>query len=412
MKRAVLFALLAVPAFGCGDAPSTGTPGSGGGAGTASAGSGGASGVAGTGGAAGASGPGGAAGTGGGVAGAAAQRGGGAAARSATGGQRGRGRERGRGRLGRRHGRRGRCRRRWRGRAAGGAGGVAGGGRGGAPPAGRAARPSTFPPTTTRADTVISTGWKHLRMDNSGAPATAFDDTAWASVTLPHTWNATDGQDGGSNYYRGIGWYRRHYTLPASAAGKRDLPAVRRRQHRRGRLRQRHDGRHASRRLRALSLRRDRGDDARQRQRHRRDGVERRGQRRRAAERRLHVLRRPLPRRPRARHRAGPRRRAGFRLARRLPQPDQRQRHRPPPWGRAFACATIRRRPRRSTVDTVVVRADGTIAARLSASSSVPAGASQLLSASTAFPNPHLWNGVADPYLYTVYAEVRVGGDA
>ena len=49
----------------------------------------------------------------------------------------------------------------------------------------------------------------------------AFDDSSWASVTLPHTWNATDGQDGGNNYYRGIGWYRRHYTLPASAAGKR-----------------------------------------------------------------------------------------------------------------------------------------------------------------------------------------------
>src|SRR4029453_16113499 len=62
------------------------------------------------------------------------------------------------------------------------------------------------------------------------------------------------------------------------------------------------------------------------------------------------------------------------------------------------------------TVDSVVVRADGTVAARLSASGSVSANASQLLSASAAFPNPHLWNGVADPYLYTVYAEVRVGG--
>ena len=58
-------------------------------------------------------------------------------------------------------------------------------------------------------------------MDNSGASATAFNDSSWASVNLPHTWNATDGQDGGNNYYRGIGWYRRHYTLPASAAGKR-----------------------------------------------------------------------------------------------------------------------------------------------------------------------------------------------
>ena len=56
------------------------------------------------------------------------------------------------------------------------------------------------------------------------------------------------------------------------------------------------------------------------------------------------------------------------------------------------------------------MRADGTIAARLSATGSVAAGATQPLAATAAFPNPHLWNGVADPYLYTVYAEVRVGG--
>ena len=91
---------------------------------------------------------------------------------------------------------------------------------------------------------------------------------------------------------------------------------------------------------------------------------------------------------------------------------DQRQRHAAPRSGRASASATIRRAAQAVTVDTVVVRADGTIATRLSASSSVPAGASLLLSASAAFPNPHLWNGVADPYLYTVYAEVRVGGGA
>ena len=68
---------------------------------------------------------------------------------------------------------------------------------------------------------MIDTGWKHLRSDATGASATAFNDSSWSSVTLPHTWNAMDGQDGGNNYYRGIGWYRRHYTPPASAAGKR-----------------------------------------------------------------------------------------------------------------------------------------------------------------------------------------------
>ena len=47
-----------------------------------------------------------------------------------------------------------------------------------------------------------------------------FDDSAapWSDVTLPHTWNALDGEDGGSNYYRGVGWYRRHLIAPADFA--------------------------------------------------------------------------------------------------------------------------------------------------------------------------------------------------
>lgn len=31
----------------------------------------------------------------------------------------------------------------------------------------------------------------------------------WVSVTLPHTWNGTDGQDGGNDYYRGTCYYRK-----------------------------------------------------------------------------------------------------------------------------------------------------------------------------------------------------------
>lgn len=33
--------------------------------------------------------------------------------------------------------------------------------------------------------------------------------TDWQEITVPHTWNALDGQDGGNDYYRGAGWYRR-----------------------------------------------------------------------------------------------------------------------------------------------------------------------------------------------------------
>jgi beta-galactosidase len=31
----------------------------------------------------------------------------------------------------------------------------------------------------------------------------------WENVTLPHTWNGLDGQDGGNDYYQGIAWYKK-----------------------------------------------------------------------------------------------------------------------------------------------------------------------------------------------------------
>jgi len=34
-------------------------------------------------------------------------------------------------------------------------------------------------------------------------------------VTLPHTWNAEDGQDGGNDYWRGTGIYRKEFARPA-----------------------------------------------------------------------------------------------------------------------------------------------------------------------------------------------------
>ena len=40
-----------------------------------------------------------------------------------------------------------------------------------------------------------------------------------AEVTLPHTWNALDGQDGGNDYYRGVGVYE--IALPDPTPGKR-----------------------------------------------------------------------------------------------------------------------------------------------------------------------------------------------
>lgn len=40
-------------------------------------------------------------------------------------------------------------------------------------------------------------------------------------VTLPHTWNAVDGQDGGNDYWRGTATYTKHFAKPALEEGQR-----------------------------------------------------------------------------------------------------------------------------------------------------------------------------------------------
>ena len=48
----------------------------------------------------------------------------------------------------------------------------------------------------------LNDGWKFFK---AADPAEAKGE----SVTLPHTWNAVDGQDGGNDYHRGTCWYER-----------------------------------------------------------------------------------------------------------------------------------------------------------------------------------------------------------
>lgn len=66
----------------------------------------------------------------------------------------------------------------------------------------------------------LDQGWRFIRKDVAGAEAVKFDDSSWKKVTLPHTWNAKDGQTHGK-YYRGVGWYRRDFKVPAADSGKR-----------------------------------------------------------------------------------------------------------------------------------------------------------------------------------------------
>ena len=56
---------------------------------------------------------------------------------------------------------------------------------------------------------VINDGW-YFSKEAQGAPSSLPAD--WESVTLPHTWNGVDGQDGGNDYYRGKCFYVRKLT--------------------------------------------------------------------------------------------------------------------------------------------------------------------------------------------------------
>lgn len=47
------------------------------------------------------------------------------------------------------------------------------------------------------------------------------DLAEWSGVDLPHTWNAQDGSDGGSDYDRTKGWYRKNMYIDSTHEGKR-----------------------------------------------------------------------------------------------------------------------------------------------------------------------------------------------
>ncbi len=66
----------------------------------------------------------------------------------------------------------------------------------------------------------LNPGWKFIRQDVPQAELAATDDSAWTAIHLPHTWNNLDGEDGGNNYHRGIGWYRLHLKTDPAWAGK------------------------------------------------------------------------------------------------------------------------------------------------------------------------------------------------
>ena len=69
-------------------------------------------------------------------------------------------------------------------------------------------------------------GWRFLKGDAAGAEQPAFNDEGWRRLDLPHDW-AIEGpfdpkyepHNGALPFY-GVGWYRKHFTVPPSARGK------------------------------------------------------------------------------------------------------------------------------------------------------------------------------------------------
>ena len=64
--------------------------------------------------------------------------------------------------------------------------------------------------------------WRVLVGDPAGAEEVGFDDASWKSVTLPRPWNEDEAfRKDIKDLSTGIAWYRKHFRLPASSAGKK-----------------------------------------------------------------------------------------------------------------------------------------------------------------------------------------------
>jgi beta-galactosidase len=62
--------------------------------------------------------------------------------------------------------------------------------------------------TFARESTLLDSHWKFKLGDGINATAADFDDSTWQEVSIPHNWGWQEAQVG-KDYYRGPGWYRR-----------------------------------------------------------------------------------------------------------------------------------------------------------------------------------------------------------
>ncbi len=72
-----------------------------------------------------------------------------------------------------------------------------------------------------RSTISLNSDWKHGEGSEANIISESFDDSSWETVTIPHTWNGLDGQDGGDDYFRGEKWYRKSFTAEKEWTGKK-----------------------------------------------------------------------------------------------------------------------------------------------------------------------------------------------
>jgi beta-galactosidase len=72
----------------------------------------------------------------------------------------------------------------------------------------------------------ITQDWRFMKDEVTGAEQPSFNDSGWRSLDVPHDWaiegpfdRKFDPHNGGLPYF-GVGWYRKHFVLPASARGR------------------------------------------------------------------------------------------------------------------------------------------------------------------------------------------------
>ena len=74
---------------------------------------------------------------------------------------------------------------------------------------------------TGRLKINLNADWKFSKGILTDNPALVdYADGSWEIVDIPHCWNSADAQDGGNNYSRTVGWYRKNIPWNASYEGR------------------------------------------------------------------------------------------------------------------------------------------------------------------------------------------------